>query len=128
VTGFFIRIIQKFFPGAFVKRSKLPESKYAPQLRSLEELLSYVLREEVSCGYASDGKEYSVVIVRTEAEIFARLTLHPKGPLRRSTYVKVHTDKTPLVIWFELAFLGMKVSVVPFNDTLLLTDQRPRRR
>ena len=126
MVGFFIRLIQKVFPTAFVQEVGVRKEKYAFQLKSLVELLTYALQEEVSYGYAKDKAEQSVVIVRTEAEIFARITIHSKGALQRSTYIKVHTDKVPLTGWFQLAFLGMRVTVVPFTETLLLTYQKPR--
>lgn len=128
MIGTFIRVIQIVFPGAFKKHVMVlkKEREYEFQLATLERLLTYALLEPVTCGYASDGKENSVVIVRTESEILARLTIHPKGVLRRSTYVKVHTDMVVLTGWFQLAFLWMKVTVVPFTETLLLTYQKPR--
>lgn len=128
MTGFFLWLMQKVFPNAFSTKAQIKKARYSRQLEALEMLLSELLKETVFCSNADNSKGDLVVLVRTEVEIIARLTIHAKGILRRTTYIRVHTDRVAMTAWFQLAFLGMRVVVVPFSETLLLTYQEPRER
>lgn len=126
--GAIIGLIQKFFPGTFAVNNGLMagrHEKYKMQLATLVDLLSRVLDEKVLYKYEANGR---AVVIRSEIEIIARMTIHPKGGLHRTTYVRVRTEKVTLIAWFQLAFVSMKVRVVPLGSELLLSRDTPRDR
>lgn len=119
---FFMWLTQKVFTGQGARHPKKQVRKYEAQINYLVSLLGEDLNSEVSYSYEQRN---SVIVFRTKKEIIARVTFHPKGVLRRNTYIRVRTNKVALVAWFQLAFLEMRVVVAPLSETLLLTYQKP---
>lgn len=111
------------FSRVFLVPSREQEWKFEAQLEYLASLLSDDLNCTVSYKYEQYGK---AVMFRTKKEIIAYVALRQRGLLQRNEHVWVRLSKLSLSAWFQLAFLGMKVTVVELKETLSLTHQKPR--
>lgn len=125
--SFYVKSVDRTQPPIEV-RVEAWEMLYEKEFTYLLELLVQRTLEPLLCSFEDGGK---VAVIRMPDAVVARVSIHVKGQRKRQTCfaVRLGQEFKAFEAWFQLAFLGYKVSFrkpILYPRTSWINEKTPR--